>query len=110
MAGGRGAATLGGDARATDPGAPALLLAVGIARLGVPALSLAMLLATREASGGYATAGAVGAAYALAVAAFQLGWGRRADRAGAARVIRLTALAHGAGWPARSPGAPARSR
>ena len=26
---------------------------------------------------------------------FQLGWGRRADRGGAARVIRLTALAHG---------------
>ena len=52
-----------------SPGRPALLLAVGLARLGVPALSLAMLLATREASGGYATAGAVGAAYALAVAA-----------------------------------------
>ena len=78
------------------PGAPALLLAVGLARLGVPALSLAMLLATREASGGYATAGAVGAAYALAVAGFQLGWGRSADRRGAAHVMRLTALAHGA--------------
>ena len=64
------------------PGAPGLLLAVGLARLGVPALSLAMLLATREASGGYATAGAAGAAYALAVAAFQLGWGRRADNGG----------------------------
>jgi predicted MFS family arabinose efflux permease len=76
-------------------GAPALLLAVGIARLGVPALSLAMLLATRAASGAYATAGAVGAAYALAVAIGQLGWGRRADRRGAARVIRCTALAHG---------------
>jgi MFS family permease len=77
------------------PGAPALLLTVGIARLGVPALSLAMLLATRAASGAYATAGAVGAAYALAVATCQLGWGRRADRRGAARVIRGTALAHG---------------
>ena len=77
------------------PGAPALLLAVGIARLGVPALSLAMLLAAREASGGYATAGAVGAAYALAVAAFQLGWGRAADRGGSARVVRRTAVAHG---------------
>ncbi len=78
------------------PGAPALLLAVGIARLGVPALSLAMLLAAREASGGYGMAGAVGAAYALAVAAFQLGWGRAADRRGATGVVRRTALAHGA--------------
>ena len=78
------------------PGAPALLLAVGIARLGVPALSLAMLLAAREASGGYGMAGAVGAAYALAVAAFQLGWGRAADRRGAAGIVRRTALAHGA--------------
>jgi MFS family permease len=78
------------------PGAPALLLAVAIARLGVPALSLAMLLTAREASGGYGTAGAVGAAYALAVAIFQLGWGRAADRAGSAGVVRRTALAHGA--------------
>ena len=78
------------------PGAPALLLAVGIARLGVPALSLAMLLAAREASGGYGMAGAVGAAYALAVAAFQLGWGRAADRRGATGIVRRTALAHGA--------------
>jgi MFS family permease len=78
------------------PGAPALLLAVGIARLGVPALSLAMLLAARESSGGYGTAGAVGAAYALAVAGFQLGWGRAADRGGAAGIVRITALSHAA--------------
>ena len=78
------------------PGAPALLLAVGVARLGVPALSLAMLLAAREASGAYGMAGAVGAAYALAVAAFQLGWGRAADRRGSAGIVRRTALAHGA--------------
>lgn len=78
------------------PGASALLLVVALARLGVPALSLSMLLAVREASGTYAIAGATGAAYALAVAGSQLGWGRVADRRGAALVLRITAVAHGA--------------
>jgi MFS family permease len=77
------------------PGAVALLLTVGCARLGVPALSLAMLLAARDALGGYTGAGAIGAAYALAVAASQLGWGRVADRRGAVPVLRATAAWHG---------------
>src|SRR5690348_9480668 len=43
-------------------GAPLLLATVAIARLGVPALSLAMLLAARDASGSYRTAAAISAA------------------------------------------------
>ena len=77
------------------PGAVALLLTVGCARLGVPALSLAMLLAARDALGGYTGAGVIGAAYALAVAASQLSWGRVADRRGAVPVLRVTAAWHG---------------
>ena len=87
---------LGGDARAADPRgarAPARGRDRPAWRPGALARDAAR---GARGLGGYATAGAVGAAYALAVAAFQLGWGRRADRRGAGRVIRRTALAHGA--------------
>jgi MFS family permease len=78
------------------PGAVSLLLYVGCARLGVPALSLAMLLAARDTVGGYAGAGVIGAAYALAVAPSQLVWGRAADRRGPGPILRVTAVGHGA--------------
>jgi MFS family permease len=76
-------------------GAPALLVAVGIARLGVPALSLAMLLAARDASGSYGAAALVSAAFAIAAASSQLPWGRLADRHGARPVLQSLAIAQG---------------
>ncbi|MBE2315739.1 MFS transporter [Solirubrobacter sp. CPCC 204708] len=76
-------------------GAPGLLVAVGIARLGVPALSLAMLLAARDASGSYGAAALVSAAFAIAAAASQLPWGRLADRHGARPVLQCLAIGQG---------------
>ena len=65
-----------------------------VGRLSLGTTGLALLLLVREASGSYATAGLVSAAYALAFALFGPARARAADRSGPVRVLLLTSLLH----------------
>jgi MFS family permease len=75
-------------------GATAPLAASLVGRLPLGMTGLAALLLTREATGSYAAAGLVSAAYALAFAAVSPARARTADRRGPRRVLLLTGLLH----------------
>jgi MFS family permease len=76
------------------PGAPVLLLAGVVARLGVGVTPLALLLLVQQATGRYTPAAVAGGVYALAGAALSPVAGRIADRVGPRPVLLVTAVAH----------------
>ncbi|HEX5739958.1 MAG TPA: MFS transporter [Pilimelia sp.] len=76
------------------PGAPNLLVAGIVARLGIGLTPLAMLLLIRESTGSYTPAGIADALSALAGAAIGPVLGRLADRVGPRRVLLVTGVAH----------------
>jgi MFS family permease len=76
------------------PGAPVLLIAGVIARLGIGITPLALLLLVWQATGRYTPAGVAGGIFALAGAAVSPVAGRVADRIGPGRVLMITAVAH----------------
>lgn len=76
------------------PGAPLLLVAGIVGRLGIGMTSLALLLLVAEATGRYSLAAVAGGVYALAGAAFSPVAGRIADRVGPTPVLLATAVAH----------------
>lgn len=76
------------------PGAPLLLGAGVIARLGTGVTPLALLLSVAQATGRYASAGIAVGSYALSGAVVSPVAGRLADRLGVARVLRVSAVAH----------------
>ncbi|MEV4177398.1 MFS transporter [Nonomuraea sp. NPDC049709] len=69
------------------PGIARVVAAAFLCRLLAGMVSLALLLAAVEAGGGYASAGAVTAAYAVALTIAAPVWGRRADRLGLSRSL-----------------------
>src|SRR5687768_7143688 len=75
-------------------GVPFLLFVAVIVRLGPPVLSLALLLATVEQLGSYATAGLVLTAHALALAVLTPLGGRLTDRLGTRPVLGGYLIAH----------------
>ncbi len=76
------------------PGAPVLLVAGIVARLGIGMNGLALLFLVRSATGAYAPAGVASAGYAVAAAVAGPVFGRLADRVGPSRVLTWTAAAH----------------
>jgi MFS family permease len=76
------------------PGAPVLLVAGIIARLGVGVTPLALLLMVNDVTGRYAPAAVTGGLYALATAALAPVLGRLADRFGPTRLLAVAAVAH----------------
>ncbi|CAG6398772.1 hypothetical protein SCOCK_760028 [Actinacidiphila cocklensis] len=68
------------------PGAPVLLVAGVIARLGTGVTTLALLLSVAQATGHYASAGIAAGSYVLSGAVVSPIAGRLADRPGATRV------------------------
>ncbi|WP_432182646.1 hypothetical protein [Streptomyces sp. NBC_00063] len=77
-----------------DAGAPLLLVAGVITCLGTGVTPLALLLSVAQASGRYAPAGVAAGSFALWGAVVSPVAGRLADRLGAARVLRVSAVAH----------------
>ncbi|MGX6449792.1 MFS transporter, partial [Patulibacter sp. S7RM1-6] len=73
------------------PGALAVLLTSLLAQLPVGALGLLFVLHTRDATGTYASGGAVTAAFALALGVSGPILGRLADRIGPTRILRVGA-------------------
>lgn len=78
------------------PGAPLLLVAGVVARLGQGVTVLAWILLVRETTGSFADASLVAAATSLATAAVAPVGGRLADRFGAARVLPWYGMAYAA--------------
>jgi MFS family permease len=78
------------------PGAPTLLIAGVVARLGIGMTPVALLLLVHDATGRYATGGLAVGAYALAGAIANPLTARLADRAGSAHVLRWTSALHAA--------------
>ena len=76
------------------PGAPMLLVAGIIGRLGIGMTPLALLMVVEQVTGRYALAAAAGGVYALAGAALSPIAGRVADRVGPSPVLLATAVAH----------------
>jgi MFS family permease len=76
------------------PGAPVLLVAGVLARLGIGTTSLALLLVIAQATGHYAPAAVAGGLYALASALIAPVVGRIADRIGPAPVLLTMAVVH----------------
>ncbi|BCJ64615.1 MFS transporter [Polymorphospora rubra] len=76
------------------PGAPLLLTAGVLARLGIGITPLALLLVVEDVTGSYALAAVAGGIYALAGAALSPIAGRIADRVGPTPVLLVTAAAH----------------
>ncbi|MGI5211930.1 MFS transporter [Plantactinospora sp. CA-290183] len=76
------------------PGAPLLLVAGIVGRLGIGMTPLALLLVVEQVTGRYALAAVAGGVYALAGAALSPIAGRIADRLGPSPVLLLTAVAH----------------
>ncbi|HEX5596739.1 MAG TPA: MFS transporter [Micromonosporaceae bacterium] len=76
------------------PGAPVLLVAGVIARLGIGMTPLALLLVVQNVTNRYSLAAVAGGIYALAGAALSPIAGRIADRVGPSPVLLVTALAH----------------
>ncbi|WP_433174065.1 MFS transporter [Actinoallomurus sp. CA-150999] len=79
------------------PGAPLLLVAGVLARLGMGVTPLALLLVVEQASGRYASAGIAAGCYALSGALISPIAGRLADRLGSTPVLRASAVAHPVG-------------
>ncbi|HVM29134.1 MAG TPA: MFS transporter [Mycobacteriales bacterium] len=75
-------------------GAASPLAASVVGRLPLGMTGLAVLLLTREATGSYAAAGAVSAAYALAFAVVSPARARTADRRGPVRIVLLMGALH----------------
>jgi MFS family permease len=75
-------------------GAAAPLAASVVGRLPLGMTGFAVLLLAREATGSYASAGLVAAAYALAFAVVSPTRARTADRRGPVRILLLMALLH----------------
>ncbi|MEU8251948.1 MFS transporter [Nonomuraea sp. NPDC048916] len=80
------------------PGALRLVVISLLAKLGTPALSLALLLAAVDRLGSYGAAGLVLTGHALALAVCAPLGGRLADRLGARRVLVGYLLAHTAAF------------
>ncbi|MGA3539357.1 MFS transporter [Micromonosporaceae bacterium DT194] len=76
------------------PGAPALLIASIVGRLGMGMTSLALLLVIEAMTGRYSVAATAGAVYAVAGAAISPVVGRLADRVGPVKVLMVTAVTH----------------
>jgi MFS family permease len=76
------------------PGAPVLLVAGIIGRLGIGMTPLALLLVVEQVTGRYSLAAVAGGLYALSGAALSPVAGRIADRVGPTPVLLLTAVAH----------------
>ncbi|MEU5913698.1 MFS transporter [Micromonospora sp. NPDC047527] len=76
------------------PGAPMLLLAGIIGRLGIGMTPLALLLVVEQVTGRYALAAVAGGTYAIAGAVLSPVAGRVADRVGPTPVLLVTAVAH----------------
>ncbi|HEX5541881.1 MAG TPA: MFS transporter [Micromonospora sp.] len=76
------------------PGAPVLLIAGVIARLGIGMTPLALLLVVQSVTNRYALAAIAGGIYALAGAVLSPIAGRIADRIGPSPVLLATAVAH----------------
>jgi MFS family permease len=74
------------------PGAAAALIASVLGRLALGMTGLALLLLVRKATGSYADAGFVSAAYAVSFAVAAPYRARAADRRGPTSVLRLTGL------------------
>jgi MFS family permease len=78
----------------SPPGARHALLASVFGRLSLGMTGLALLLLVRAATGSYADAGFVSAAYAVSFAIASPYRARTADRRGPSPVLRLTGVAH----------------
>ncbi|SCL20099.1 hypothetical protein GA0070616_1899 [Micromonospora nigra] len=76
------------------PGAPLLLIAGIVGRLGIGMTPLALLLVVEQNTGRYALAAVAGGIYALSGAALSPVAGRVADRIGPTPVLLGTAFAH----------------
>ncbi|ROT34413.1 MFS transporter [Micromonospora sp. HM5-17] len=76
------------------PGAPMLLIAGIVGRLGIGMTPLALLLVVEQVTGRYSLAAVAGGVYALAGAAVSPIAGRIADRVGPSPVLLVTAVAH----------------
>ncbi|MGC5377628.1 MFS transporter [Micromonospora sp. DT68] len=76
------------------PGAPMLLVAGIIGRLGIGMTPLALLLVVEQVTGRYALAAVAGGIYAVSGAALSPVAGRIADRVGPTPVLLVTAVAH----------------
>lgn len=76
------------------PGAPMLLIAGIVGRLGIGMTPLALLMVVQQVTGRYSLAAVAGGVYALAGAALSPIAGRIADRVGPSPVLLVTAIAH----------------
>ncbi|MEO3927566.1 MFS transporter [Plantactinospora sp. CA-294935] len=76
------------------PGAPMLLIAGIVGRLGIGMTPLALLMVVEQVTDRYALAAVAGGVYALAGAALSPVAGRIADRVGPSPVLLVTAVAH----------------
>jgi MFS family permease len=76
------------------PGAPLMIVAGIVGRLGIGMTPLALLLVVENVTGSYAIAGGAGAIYAVAGAVLSPVAGRVADRVGPSPVLLVTAVAH----------------
>ncbi|MFY1673372.1 MFS transporter [Plantactinospora sp. WMMB334] len=76
------------------PGAPMLLVAGLVGRLGIGMTPLALLLVVEQVTGRYSLAAVAGGVYALSGAALSPVAGRIADRIGPSPVLLVTAVAH----------------
>ncbi|GGK13020.1 hypothetical protein GCM10010124_01930 [Pilimelia terevasa] len=76
------------------PGAPTLLVAGVLGRLGIGMTPLAMLLLIHQSTGSYTPAGIADGLAALSGAAVGPVLGRLADRAGPSRVLLASGIAH----------------
>jgi MFS family permease len=76
------------------PGAPIMIVAGVVGRLGIGMTPLALLLVVEDVTGRYAIAGGAGAIFAVAGAVVSPVVGRIADRVGPSPVLLVTAVAH----------------
>jgi MFS family permease len=76
------------------PGAPLLLVAGALARLGMGVTPLALLLLVEQATGHYTSAGIAAGGYALSGALVSPIAGRLADRLGSTPILLACAVAH----------------
>lgn len=82
------------------PGVPAMVTVSLFAKIGLPVLSLALVLDAFDRFGSYGTAGMVLTGHAIALAACAPAGGRLIDRVGTRRVLTRYLAAHAAGYAA----------